>query len=142
MVAEAVAIFIHAVDPQADTFGQGLVDISGEAKAAVAVACPNDFAVLVQARLLGDPVDDAAAAATAEDHGVRALQHLDPLNIVEVAEILDVIAQSVDEEIGGAAVAAQNDLVAVALAGASRSSRHEVEHVGDGPQLLILDLAF
>ena len=52
---------------------------------------------------LSDAVDDPAAAAAAEDHRVGALEHLDPVDIVEVAEILNVVAHAVDEEVGGAA---------------------------------------
>ncbi len=67
---------------------------------------------------LGDAIDDAAAAAAAENHRIGALEHLDPVDVVEVAEILDVVADAVDEEVGGGVVAAQGELVAVALAGA------------------------
>ena len=66
--------------------------------------------------LLGHAVDDSAAAAAAEDHRVRALQRLDALEVVEVAVVLHVVAHAVQEEVGGRAVAADDDLVAVVLA--------------------------
>ena len=74
------------------------------------------LAAALKARPLEDPVDDSAAAAAAEDHRVGPLQNLDPVDIVEVAEILDVVADPVDEEIGRARIAAQHDLVAIAFA--------------------------
>ena len=70
-----------------------------------------------------------------------AAQHLDSVEIVEVAEILDVVADAVDEEVGGGVVAAQRELVAVALAGARSRAGNEHQHIGDRAQLLVLDLA-
>ena len=68
------------------------------------------------------------------------LQHLDPLDIVEIAEILRVVADAVDEQIGGGVVAAQGELVAIAFAGAGRRAGHEQQHFGDRAQCLVLDL--
>ncbi len=95
-----------------------------------------------QGRAFEHAIDDAAAAAAAEDHRVRALEHLDPIDVVEVAEILNVVAQSVDEEVCRAVVAAQGNLVAVALAGAGRRAGYEHQQIGDRAQLLVLDLPF
>ena len=119
-----------------------LVDVAGQAHAALAVAGGRGTRGAAEARPLGHPVDDPAAAAAAEDHRVGAAQHLDPVDIVEVAEILDVVADAVDEEVGGGVVAAQRDLVAIALAGAGRRAGDEGQHVGDRAQRLVLDLAF
>src|SRR5687767_14365111 len=98
MAAEAVAIFIDAVDAQADVGAKRLVNIAGQAKAAVTVAGEDAVAGGLEMRTFGDAVDDAAAAAAAEDHGVRPLQDLQPVDVVEVAEILRVVADAVDEE--------------------------------------------
>jgi U3 small nucleolar RNA-associated protein 14 len=59
------------------------------------------------------------------------LEHLDPLDVVEVAEILNVVAHPVDEEVGGGVVAAQRDLVAVAFAGPGRRAGDEGQKLGD-----------
>ena len=95
--------------------------------------CPpsGQRAVGVRRRPLQHPVDDPAAAAAPEDHRVGAFQHLDPVDIVEIAEILDVVANAIDEEVGGAAVAAKHDLVAIALAAAIGGAGHEIEQIGD-----------
>ena len=61
-----------------------------------------------EVRLLGDAVDDAAAAATSEDQGVRPLQDLEALDIVEVAVVLGVVADAVDEEVGRGVLAADD----------------------------------
>jgi hypothetical protein len=55
-------------------------------------------------------------------------QHLDPLQIVERAVILDVVAQPVDEEVGGGVIAAQRDLVAMPLALADRDAGQIAQH--------------
>ena len=83
------------------------------------------MAIVLEAGALGDAVDDPAAPAAAEDHCVGALQYLDPVEIVEVAEILGVIAKTVDEEVGGGVVAAQGKLVTVGFAGAGGRARDE-----------------
>ena len=83
---------------------------------AVGSALHDDLAQRGEAGLLGHAVHDPAAAATAERHGVRALQGLDALDVVEVAVVLHVVAHAVQEEVGGGAVAADDDLVAVVLA--------------------------
>ena len=72
--------------------------------------------VSVRKCVLGDAIDDPAAATASEDHRVGALVRLNPIDVVETAVILGIVAQPVDEKICRAAVAAQNDLVSVAFA--------------------------
>src|SRR5205823_4513458 len=73
-------------------------------------------------------VDDAAAATAPENHRVRAFEHLDALDVVEVAEILDVVADSVDEKVRARALPADDDLVAIELA----LMRNDTGNVADG----------
>jgi hypothetical protein len=61
-------------------------------------------------------VDHAAATTTPEDHGERPLQHFDGLRVIEVAESLDVVAHTVDEEIRRRPLAAESELIAMAFA--------------------------
>ena len=69
------------------------------------------------------------------------LQDLDPVDVVEVAEILDVVAHAIDEEVGGAAELPRSTIcVAIALAAAVRSAGNEIQQIGDRAQLLVLDL--
>ena len=93
-----------------------------------------------QGRALEHAVDDPAAAAAAEDHCVRPLQHLDAVDVVEVAEILDVVAHPVDEEVRGAGIAAQYDRVAIAFARIIGSAGDEQQEVADRAHLLVRDL--
>ena len=64
---------------------------------------------------LRDAVDDAASPAAPEQQRVGAEQRFDPLDVVEIAHVLHVVADAIDEEAGGGTVAAQCRLVAVAL---------------------------
>ena len=92
-----------------------------------------------EAGLLADAVDDAAAAAAAEDHRVRSLQRFDALEVVEVAVVLHVVAHAVDEEVGRGAVAADDHLVAVVLALVHHHAGHVAHDVADAHHHLVLD---
>ena len=82
--------------------------------------------------LLGDQVDDAAAAAATEQDGGRSLEDLDPLDVVEIAEAFLVVPHAVDEEVRRGADAAQHYLVAVAFSLRDRDARHVPHRVTDG----------
>ena len=89
--------------------------------------------------LLGDAIDDPAAAAAPEDQRIGALQHFDALEIVQPAIILDVVAQPVDEEIGGAVLAAQDDRVAMPFARGDARPRYRAHDIGDRAHALVVD---
>src|SRR4029079_10689144 len=109
---------------------------------AVIVGRGKDLSIASEARALHDSVHDSAAAAPAEDHRVRTLQDLDPIHVVEVAEILNVVAKTVDEEVGGRAVPTQGKGIAIALAGGRTCAGNEGQQFSDGAYSLILDLLF
>src|SRR3954466_11111206 len=142
MTAEAVAVLEHAVQANADAIAQRLVEIGGDAPVAEAVAGGGELAIGVEARPLEHAVENSAASAAPEDHRIPTLEDLAAVDVVEVAEILDVVAHAIDEEVRRAAVTAQDNRVAIAFAGAVGGARHEIEQVGDRPQLLVLDLPF
>lgn len=50
-------------------------------------------------RHFADAVDDPAGRATPIERGGRPLQNLDPLDVVQIAHILAVIAQTVEKEV-------------------------------------------
>ena len=89
--------------------------------------------------LLGDPVDQAAGTAAAKNHGIGALQDLDPVDVVEVAVVLHVVAHAIDEEVGGRAVAAEHGRIAVAFALRDADAGHVAGHVADAPHRLVID---
>jgi len=65
---------------------------------------------------------------------------LDPLDIVERAEILDIIAYAIDEKIGGCILSPDGDLVAIAFTLADRSPRRIAENIADILKRLIIKL--
>ena len=81
-------------------------------------------------RFLHDAVDDAPAAAAAEDHRVGTLQRLHALDVVEIAEVLRVIAHAIGEEIRRRALAADRRRIAVSFTLAHRNSGHVPDDVG------------
>ena len=102
-------------------------------------ALQRNFAHRLPVRLARHAVHDAACAAAAEDHRVRALQDLDAVEVVQVAVVLDVVAHAVEEEVAGRAVAAQDDRVAVALALRHARARHVARDVHEALHGLVLD---
>ena len=65
------------------------------------------------------------------DKRARSLQDLDALRVVEIAEILDVVAEAVDEEVRAGIDAANDELVAIAFALMDRNARHVARRVGE-----------
>ena len=62
--------------------------------------CRDAARRLVDHRPFCHPVQNTAAAAPAKDHGVRPFVHLNPVDVVKAAIILNVVAQPVDKEVG------------------------------------------
>ena len=89
-------------------------------------------------RFLRYTIQDSAAAAAPEDHRIRPLESFDPLEVVEVAEILRIVAHAVYEEIGCGIVAADGDLVAIPFSLPHRCTRNEARYVGEALHRLIL----
>jgi hypothetical protein len=139
LVAEAVRALVHAVETKSEPARQGLIDVRRHSLAAVGAALQGDLVNGLEARLLGDPIDDAPAPAPAEDHRVRSLERFHALEVVEVAVVLDVVAHAVQEEIRGRVVAADDDLVAVVLPLVRPHPREVADDVGHARHELVLD---
>ena len=84
-------------------------------------------------------VENAAAGAAAEGQRRRSLQHLDALRVVEIAEILHVIAKTVDEEVGAGIHAANDEFVAIAFALVHGDAGNVAGDVGETLKTLVLD---
>jgi len=81
-----------------------LIEIGGEALVAVRSALQRELVDRLEAGFLGDAIDHAASAATAEHHRVRPFQRFDAIDVVQVTVILHVVADAIDEEVGRRAV--------------------------------------
>ena len=121
--------------------GHGLVqassDVGGEPLVVPRTELQRRFTRLSPVRLAGHSIDDAAHAATPEDHGVRTLERLDAVDVVDVSKVLDVVADTIDEEVGRRAVAAKNRRVAIAFALGEADTGHVAGHVGHAGHALI-----
>ena len=84
-------------------------------------------------------VEKAAARAAAEGQRGRPLQDLDALSVVEITEILHVVAKTVDEEVRAGIHAADHQFVAVALALVDRDAGHIAGDVGEALKALVPD---
>ncbi|MCY1514658.1 hypothetical protein D9M68_492070 [compost metagenome] len=83
----------------------------------------------VDARLLGDAVDQAAGRAAPVQHRRRALDHFDAVHVGQVAEVQRVIADAIDELVGDRGEATDRDLVALAVAMRERHAGHVLQRV-------------
>ena len=139
IVAEAVGVLVHAVEAERHLVRDHLADVHRAAPRLVGPALERELPDRRPVRLLRHPVDDAPARASPEDQGVGSLQRFDPLHVVEVAEILHVVAHPVHEERGGGVVPPHGDLVAVALALAHGDAGDVAGDVGHPQHRLVGD---
>ena len=125
------------------THGHGLVqasaDVGGEPLVVPRTKLQRRFTRLSPVGLAGHSIDDATHAATSEDHRVRTLECLDAIDVVDVSKVLDVVADTIDEEVGRRAVAAQDRRVAISFALGKADTRHVSGHVGHAGHPLIGD---
>src|SRR5262249_58821520 len=68
-----------------------------------------------------------------------SLQHLHALRVVEIAKILDVVAEAVDVEVGARIHAADDELVAVAFALVDVDARNVARDVGEVLEAVVVD---
>src|SRR5262245_44441703 len=85
-------------------------------------------------------IDNAASTPSAEDHRIRSFQSLHAFKVIEVAVVLDIVANTIHEEIGRRTITPDNDLVPVILALMSRNARDIPHHIADVQHQLITDL--
>src|SRR5207244_4396448 len=90
-------------------------------------------------RLLERAVDKATAGPAAENRRAWTLQDLDTLRVVEIAEILDVVAKTVDEEVGTGVDAADHEFVAIAFALVDGDAGNVAGDLGEGLKTLVAD---
>ena len=138
-IAEAVAALAHCVQSPRSGVARLFAQVDGAAQLVPAAGDEIDRADIgAEYRALGHAVHHATCAAAAEDHAAGALQDFNAFQVVQVAENLRVVTHAVDKKIGGGAVAAQNDLVAVAFALVRQHARNVTEYVGQALHRLVL----
>ena len=130
---------MQQVDPTGKLTGQGRAEVTHHAPVLEVPALQAEADMAAAIGHPGDTIDHATPAAPAKDHGVGAQQHLDALCIVEVAVVLDVIADAIDEEVRRGGVAPQAWGVAVPLALADGGTRNVAQDVRHGLHGLVPD---
>src|SRR6185369_6358171 len=99
-VAEAAEVFVDPVYAECGLAVQWLVEIHRDAFVVEGAALESYFTKRREHRFLGNSVYNAAAAATSKDHRVRPPEDLYPLEVVQVAIILHIVANPIQEEVG------------------------------------------
>ena len=139
-VAVVVQLLVCPGQPQRSVLSQRQIAVAAQRPGAKAVRPAGQRScVLAQLGHFADPVNRPAAAAAAEQQRVRALEHLDPLDVEQRAIILRIIAHPIEEEIGGAGLPAQDNLIAVAFALAQRDPRDIPQSLAQTEHGLIIE---
>ena len=99
VVAEAVAVLITHVQAQADVLSRVRTEVGVQAAHILAAALGLDAGAATGLGRLTDAVDDAALATAPIKHCSRALEHVDALDVVQVAYILAVVTHTIEIEI-------------------------------------------
>ena len=140
-IAVVVQFLVEGVQAECRAFGNGRVHVGSDFPCAKRVDA--DLAAHEEAvggGCLLDTIDNAAAAAPTEDEGIRAFQDLDAFDVIEVPKILDVVAHTIEEEVGGGVLPAQRDLVTIAFALADGDARDVAKDIRKTSMCLVLDL--
>ncbi|MNG94615.1 hypothetical protein D3C79_536280 [compost metagenome] len=98
-VAEAVVVLVAHVQAQADGVAGVGTEVGIQAAQVFAAGLRLDARTAAVLRRLAHPVDDTALAATAIKHRCRPLEHFDPLDVMQVADVLAVVANAVQVEV-------------------------------------------
>ena len=144
LVVDAVAVAAGVLIEAQNAQGRTLRDLQPEIDRGAEMLLRTDFQMRLigeaPAGLSGHAVQHAADAAAPEDHRVRAFQHLDALDVVDIAIVLGVVPQAVREEVRGRGVAPEDQGVAVAFALGEADARHITHDIGHALQGQIVDL--
>jgi len=128
-----------ALKRTSDIFVHRLPGVQRDALVAPGSDLPGRFVDARSVSFLQRAVDQATAGSTPEGQRARSFQDFDALRVVEIAEILDVIAKAVDVEIGAGVDAADHELVAIALALVDGNARDVAGDVGEGLKTRVAD---
>ena len=137
--AIAVGVLVDRIEAAGQIRAQGAAEVDGRAPVEERAALQREFLDRPAVGFLEHAVDDAAAAAAPENHRIRALEHFDALDVVEVTEVLDIVADAVDEEVRAGALPAQDDLVAIELALMWNDTGNVADRFAEALKILVLD---
>src|SRR5262249_61198140 len=136
-VATRVVRLVHEVYAGRGVGVDRLADVESDAPVLVRAGLKRSLVDGLAVGVLEGAVEDAAAGAAAEGQHGRASDDLDALGVIQVAEVLDVVAEAVDEEVGAGVDAADHEFVAVAFALVDGDAGNVARHIGDLLEVLV-----
>ncbi len=116
VAAPVALVALHHVQSHRGAVAQFLVEVAGHFAVIVDADAAGDPAAVAEQRRLGDLVDYAASLAASEQHGGRATQYVDLLEVEGLAVVLCGVADAVEIHVSEGVEAAQVHVVARAAA--------------------------
>src|SRR5215208_43333 len=98
-VAEGLALFVECIQPCCKILGNALVKVDSSPPIPERARLQRRLVHICPVGFLERAIDKPAARAAAEGQCTGSLQDFDALRIVEIAEVLNVIAETIDEEV-------------------------------------------
>ena len=138
-MAVGVGVLVQRGGAKGNRFVESAANVCGESLVVPRSELQRGFTRLSPVGLPRHAVDHAADAAAAEDHRVRPLECFHAIDVVDIAEVLHVIANAIDEEIRRRAVASQDRRVPIAFTLGEANARHVPGHVRHAGHALIGD---
>ena len=129
-IAESIRAFVEYVQARSDVLVDRLPGIEGDAPVAPGAGLCGSLVDPRAIGLLERAIEQAAAGAASEGDRGRSLEDFDALRVVDVAEILHVVTEAVDEEVGAGIDAANDQFVAVAFALMHGNAGRVPRHIG------------
>src|SRR3982751_6551850 len=86
-----------------------------------------------------DPGDHTSTTTAAEDHGVGTFQGFDTLDVVQITEVLGIVADTIDEEISSRRITSDRGLIPISFALSHRHAGNVACNIGHVLHRLILD---
>ena len=138
-IAVALGVLVHCIEPERPVLIHGLADICRDASARIGIATHHYLANCDAVGFLEHAIDDATTAAATEDHRVRPLENLQALQIIEIAKVLNVVADAIGVEVRVAPLTSYNEIIAVGFTLMIDHARNVASGLSNRRKGLVLD---
>ena len=136
---EGGALFVDGVEAPREALPHRPAEIAREARLAEPIARDVERTDATAVGGLHHAIDRAPPGAAPEGEGRGALDDIDALHVVEVAKVLEIVAEAVDEEVGRGDVAAEDGGVSVPFPLRHRDARDVADELAESGDGLIVD---
>src|SRR5262245_38884515 len=138
-IPKRVAFLVHGIEARGGDLVDGLTRVDREAPVIIGSGLRGRLVYPLPVGLLQRAVEQTPAGRATEGDRTRSLQDLDALGIVEIAKVLHVVAEPVDEKVRARVHAADDELVAVAFTLVNGDARHVARDVGEVLKAVVRD---